>query len=106
MDALGLTALVDTVVYAAEHGSGRGKPDPEPFQTALARLGVAPGRAVFVGDDERCDVAGAAGAGMRTLRVYRTRAGLMPVSAADAVIRSLVDVPAAGGTADRPHLEP
>jgi putative hydrolase of the HAD superfamily len=69
--ALGLEPLVDTVVYACEHGSGLGKPDPEPFLVAADRLGVEPARCVFVGDDLCRDVAGARAVGMRTIRVAR-----------------------------------
>jgi pyrophosphatase PpaX len=38
-----------SVVVACDH-TARHKPDPEPVQLALDRLGVPPGRAVFVGD--------------------------------------------------------
>jgi len=42
------------------------KPHPEPLLEAARRLGVAPGRCVYVGDDERDMIAGRA-AGMRTV---------------------------------------
>ncbi|MEJ7685796.1 MAG: HAD-IA family hydrolase [Variovorax sp.] len=42
------------------------KPHPEPLFEAARRLGVAPGRCVYVGDDERDIVAGRA-AGMQTV---------------------------------------
>ena len=42
------------------------KPHPEPLLEAARRLGVAPERCVYVGDDERDIVAGLA-AGMRTV---------------------------------------
>ena len=38
-----------SVVVACDHTT-RHKPDPEPVHLALARLGVAPSRAVFIGD--------------------------------------------------------
>jgi len=81
--ALGVARYVDTVIYATEHGSRLGKPDPEPFNIALARLGVPASSTVFVGDDEVCDVIGGAGAGLSTVRctVWR-RDGF--VTAADA----------------------
>jgi putative hydrolase of the HAD superfamily len=66
--ALGLDRHVNTIVYAAEWGSGRGKPDPEPFLEAAERLRVAPAHAVVVGDSDECDVAGATGAGMRAVK--------------------------------------
>jgi putative hydrolase of the HAD superfamily len=67
VDALGLRTLVDTVVFASQHGTGHGKPDPAPFVEALRRLGVSPSRALFVGDDELCDLFGAARLGLRTV---------------------------------------
>jgi putative hydrolase of the HAD superfamily len=93
--ALGLEPLVDTVVYAYEHGSGLGKPDPEPFLVAADRLGVAPARCVFVGDDACRDVGGARAVGMRTIRMARpgTRHGAGESAAeADAVIPTIDSV--------------
>jgi putative hydrolase of the HAD superfamily len=91
VEALGLDGLVDTVVYAAEQGTGAGKPDIAPFDVALRRLDVAPRRAVYVGDSEECDIAGASCAGLRTvlLRPRADRSG----TAADAVVRSVAEVP-------------
>jgi putative hydrolase of the HAD superfamily len=49
------------IVSSAEAGAA--KPDPEPFRVALGRLGVAPERAVHVGDGET-DRDGAAAVGI------------------------------------------
>jgi putative hydrolase of the HAD superfamily len=65
--ALGVGGLVDAVVFASEHGSGVGKPEREPFLEIAQRLHVPPSRAVMVGNDERCDIAGAIGAGLRAI---------------------------------------
>lgn len=95
VDALGLRPLVDVVVYAAEYGSGRGKPDPEPFEAALIRLGVEPGRAVFVGDSEECDVRGAVAVGLHAVRISR-RASLdfdERGTEAETIVGSIRDVP-------------
>src|SRR4030095_2691363 len=67
ISALGVARCVDSIVYATEHGSGAGKPDPAPFVEVLRRLGVTPHAAVFVGDDEACDVEGATGAGLHAV---------------------------------------
>jgi putative hydrolase of the HAD superfamily len=61
LDLVGLTPLVDTVVTSAEAGAD--KPDPAIFHVALARLGVAPGRALHIGDSA-ADERGAHAAGM------------------------------------------
>ena len=69
VDTLGLEPLVDTVVFASSCGLGGGKPSPEAFVTAARRLGVILPRCVFVGDDPRCDIAGARRVGMKTIRI-------------------------------------
>lgn len=63
--ALDLAPLIDTVVLPADAGAA--KPDPRIFHLALARLGVAPAAALYVGDDAEDDIAGATAAGMRAL---------------------------------------
>jgi putative hydrolase of the HAD superfamily len=92
--ALGLELLVDTIVYATEWGSGRGKPDRAPFLEALRRLDVPAARAVFVGDDDVCDLSGAADVGLRTVFFGGYR---RPVSGAprhaDAVVVSVRSIP-------------
>ena len=93
VNALGLRFLVDEIVYANEVGDGRGKPAAEPFHEVSRALGVHPARAVFVGNDARCDVFGAACAGMKTIHLAehdRARAACY----ADAVAASVADVPA------------
>ena len=56
--------------FVAIADSGRlgvAKPDPEIFRWAAARLGVAPGAIVHVGDSREADVEGALGAGLRAV---------------------------------------
>jgi len=93
VEALGLRPLVDAVVCAREHGNRRGKPDRAPFVAALHRLGVAPSRALFVGDDDHCDLFGASRVGLRTVFFdgYRRGRG-EPPRHADAVVGALVRV--------------
>ena len=97
--ALGLAPLVDTVVFAAEHGTGVGKPEAAPFLAACLALGVTPSRTVFVGDDLRCDIAGAGAVGMKTIWLPATLE-LRPgpdVACADLILPSLAAVPPAAG---------
>jgi putative hydrolase of the HAD superfamily len=94
--ALGLQPLVDAVVYASTCGSGEGKPAKEAFLTAAHRLRVPPSRCVFVGDDPVRDIAGARGAGMKTIRVrrgYLANAIIAAADEADAVTDAIADVP-------------
>lgn len=67
--ALGLDDLVDAVLFATECGDGNGKPAPSAFRAALDRLHVDAASAVFVGDDPRTDIEGAAAVGMKTIHV-------------------------------------
>lgn len=50
-----LGALTDVDEYVLSFEVGAVKPNPEIFQTALARLGVAAGDALMVGDSEEAD---------------------------------------------------
>jgi putative hydrolase of the HAD superfamily len=59
---LGLAPLLDAVLLPGEVGAA--KPDPRIFAAALARLGVAAGEALYVGDDAERDLAGARAAGL------------------------------------------
>lgn len=64
---LGLARELDLVWLASDAGAA--KPDPAIFLGALAVLGVAPERALYVGDDAERDVAGARAAGLAALHV-------------------------------------
>jgi len=95
--ALGLDARVDAVVYALEWGSGVGKPDREPFEVVLARLGTPPALTVFVGDDPWCDVVGARRAGLRAILLSRrgVPAGLAGAHRVVTAIEDVVEAAAA-----------
>jgi len=56
---------------AISHEVGLRKPRREIFEAVLARLGVAPGEAIHVGDSLEADVAGAAALGLRTVWLTR-----------------------------------
>ena len=83
--ALGFEALVETIVAAEDVRAG--KPDPEVFLAAAAKLAVPP---------ERCIVVEDAAAGIEAARRARMRCigvGHGDVAAADLVARSLADLP-------------
>ncbi|HET8528831.1 MAG TPA: HAD family hydrolase [Gaiellaceae bacterium] len=61
---LGVAERLDVAVFSSE--VGRRKPDAAIFERALDALGVAPERALFVGDRLEADVGGAAALGMAT----------------------------------------
>jgi len=96
---VGLDDLIDDVVSSADVGDH--KPNYAFFRAALLREGdrgvpLDPRRAVMIGDGTTNDIAGAQRAGMRTIWYNPTKRrfpeGAQPP---DAVIRKLVDLPAA-----------
>jgi putative hydrolase of the HAD superfamily len=69
---MGLAARLDVAVFSSE--VGKRKPHPAIFEAALGRLGVAPERALFVGDRRYEDVRGAKELGMTTVLALWFRA--------------------------------
>ncbi len=69
LEATGLRQLFTSVIFSDELGRRHRKPDRLPFETALVALRLLPAVVVMVGDRPDKDVAGAAAAGMRALRV-------------------------------------
>jgi len=84
LQGLGIHSHMDAVIYSSRAGSA--KPAPAIFRQALAALGVAPQRAIHVGDSLRADVDGAIAAGLSGLLIRR---GHAPATASRQVIRSL-----------------
>jgi len=75
---LELSPLLDLIWLPSDAGAA--KPDPAIFRGALAKLGVAPERAWFVGNDAQRDLEGARNAGLRPVDI--------------ASLATLVDLPA------------
>jgi putative hydrolase of the HAD superfamily len=69
---LGLTDHLEFVVDS--HEEGVEKPDAEIFQRALARMGVDPERAAYIGDIYSIDTVGARAAGMHPVLIDPTGA--------------------------------
>ena len=67
LDEAGLLELLDARLYTSE--LAHMKPHAEAFRALLTAVGVAPERAVFVGDRLRDDVSGAQAVGMRTVHL-------------------------------------
>jgi putative hydrolase of the HAD superfamily len=62
---VGLLDYFDPIVVSGDHGFR--KPDRRLFQLALDGMGVAPGNALYVGNDMHRDIFGAREAGMTTV---------------------------------------
>ena len=71
VEALGLAARVDEVLYCWEHDAA--KPAPDCYAEALRRLGARPDEAVVVGDRPDHDMAAARAIGCRSIRVLTGR---------------------------------
>ncbi|MBA5607201.1 HAD family hydrolase [Duganella sp. FT3S] len=69
LEKIGLAHHFDASLAAPQFG--RAKPDPSIFLAGCAALGVAPGAAVYVGDDLKLDVIGAQQAGLRAVWLNR-----------------------------------
>jgi putative hydrolase of the HAD superfamily len=67
--ALGMESTFDIVVLGDELGREHRKPSPAGLLTALVALGVDPASAVVIGDRPSTDIAAAAAAGARAIRV-------------------------------------
>ena len=65
--ALGVSALFDAILISESIGVR--KPEIEIFHLACSRLGVAPDKTVFVGDNPEADIAGANNAGMYSIYI-------------------------------------
>ena len=62
----GLQKVFQEIIVAGA-GNMPAKPDPAPFRHCLARLGLSPGQAVYVGDDWRIDIRGASNVGIQPI---------------------------------------
>lgn len=97
----GVSLDVAPVVVALEHAADRtavvlGKPAKLFFEEAAARLGIAPGDLLMIGDDVQADVAGAQAAGLRgaLVRTGKFRpADLQGEVRPEAVLDSLAELP-------------
>ncbi len=85
----GIAELVDAIVFSSE--VGRRKPAPEVYQTALAAIGTAPERTLFVGDRVREDYEGPRAQGMRAV-VVTAHADEQPPNGVPA-IKTLAELP-------------
>jgi 2-haloalkanoic acid dehalogenase type II len=68
IDVAGLRDAFDSLL--SSETAGACKPDPAIFAEAVRRAGCAPGEALFVGDTLAQDIAGANGAGMRSVLLW------------------------------------
>lgn len=85
--ALGIHGYLDAVVYSS--AAGCVKPDPAIFERALAELGVAPERALHVGDSVEADVGGAISAGLSGFLIRRESS---PGGVSDKLLGSLEEL--------------
>lgn len=89
LSALGLDGLFDVVITAAD--TARGKPDPEPYAVAAARLGLAPDDCLAV-ENAPLGIRSAVGAGVPCLAVETT----LPAARLEGATRTFADVRALG----------
>ncbi|HEX2807623.1 MAG TPA: HAD family hydrolase [Kineosporiaceae bacterium] len=90
-DKLALVGMGDVPVLVSIDDLGRGKPDPEVFRLGCRRLGVAPHRVAYVGDELDIDARGARDAGLVGVWVDRHATGATPDDVL--VVRTLTELP-------------
>jgi putative hydrolase of the HAD superfamily len=76
IDRFDLAPSFDVIVVEGE--AGFGKPDPRVFAQALATVRVPTERALMAGDNYRCDVLGALGAGLHAVWIDRQQRDANP----------------------------
>ncbi|NHN48747.1 HAD family hydrolase [Halostella sp. JP-L12] len=91
IDALRLRSVFDATVLAGYETAP--KPDPEPFEVAMAALDASPAETVHVGTSPRADVAGAAASGVESAWIASETDGSTPSGEEpDYVRRSIRDL--------------
>jgi putative hydrolase of the HAD superfamily len=91
LDTLGFGEYFETVVHRGYDAPA--KPAPDPFHAVLDALGVAPGRAVHVGNSVASDVAGAKRAGVRAVLLENGSGAEEAGPDPDGVVASMRDLP-------------
>jgi putative hydrolase of the HAD superfamily len=95
LDALDVADAFDAVIYAGDMANR--KPHPDPFERAVAELGVDAASTLHVGNSLEYDVAGAVSAGMSVAWCPADGAQSPGDYAPDHVLSSLRDLPAVLG---------
>jgi putative hydrolase of the HAD superfamily len=98
VQALGLKAVIEKIIYTWECGPAREKPHPLPFSLMLESLKSDPGSALFVGDNPDKDCKGAHSAGMKYAQVqncasHRNRCSIVIQETPEFVIDTLFQLP-------------
>lgn len=88
LDRVGLVAYFEKVVSSGTEGVA--KPEPEIFRRAVARLGIPPSEALFVGNLPHTDALGARAAGLHAIWLNREGTGF---GEEPPEITSLLEVP-------------
>ena len=89
IEGLGIRSYLDTVLISETEGVR--KPQLEIFQRAMDRLGVIAFNSTFVGDNPDADIAGAKGAGMKT--IWKRHPYSSEPDKVDAIIDNLDEIP-------------
>lgn len=100
-DYLARAGLADLFELILDSGlEGVEKPDPEIFQRALDRMGLAPHEVVYVGDTWAVDVIGARRAGIEPVYLGEEQAGRAPSGDRATRIGSILELPDVLGLTD------
>ena len=87
LTALGIKALFDGIYLSSDYGCK--KPDRRFFELLLRERGIAPDRAVMIGNDGECDIRGARAVGLSTLYIRSNISPAEPLPEADYVLTEM-----------------
>ena len=90
LDKYSLINFFDSIIVSAEVGWM--KPHPLPFQLAMEKLQVDPSNVLFIGDDLKSDMAGAASVGCKTAWLRNRKQSHLPIINVDYVLENLIDL--------------
>jgi putative hydrolase of the HAD superfamily len=90
LEGLGLRSFFDSVTISSE--AGFAKPAPQLFRIALSKHSIEPRESVHIGDSERLDLEGAAGAGIHAVLLDRGCRGAIVARDGRARIGSLANI--------------
>ncbi len=92
LESAGILQYLDAAAWSANFG--RRKPDPAIVLHVLSELGVAPERAVLVGDKIRTDILGASRSGVRSIWLCKPGTPHTGEAEPDFIIQDLSELPA------------
>ena len=91
LELTGMAYIFDEIIVSGDVGVD--KPEKEIFLMMCEKLGFAPEETVYVGDNPIADIDGAAGAGMKTVRILSTNRHIFGRRTPDETVETVREIP-------------